>query len=93
MDCVFFQLSPSSVTRSLLGLDFLVRISPVPFMFIEFLPISVTWGRKGGQRAGEHISSGEAGREVGLALKTHDLSVVPTLDTEQTGEGKECASQ
>ena len=61
MDCVFFQLSPSSVTRSLLGLGFLVRISPVPFIFMEFLPISVTWGRKGGPRAGEHVSSGEGG--------------------------------
>ena len=30
---------------------------------------------------------------VGLALKTHDLSVVPTSDTEQMGEGKEYASQ
>ena len=46
-----------------------------------------------GREQGSTFPLGKRGEEVGLALKTHDLSVVPTLDTEQTGEGKECASQ
>lgn len=58
MDCVFLVAFPKLSNKIALGLGFfLVRGSPVPFICIEFLLIIVTWGRKGGHRAGEQISS------------------------------------
>lgn len=72
MDCVFCSLSPSSVTRWLLGLGFRVSFSPAPFIFIEFLPISVTWGGNCGHREGWCISSGGGEqREAGLLPSRH----------------------